>query len=399
MTWELYQMVQHVDHLKKQQSTLFCWWEMMNGRNVWQRHQHRISHPKYSPCLWQFWCLVSPWNHMTYGWNTRVLWVKIYCGKCQRWRVFILPNYLGMWIILFVCCKMTSVNLEHPLIILACLLPTQMTLLMAIHVTSKMKFLRWQSSKQKAKEILPHSTCSRYQMILQSVLDSEHPQRLFFISAAGGYGKTFLMETLLSTVHSMGKIALAVTSSGIAAELSEVGRTAHSHFKIPIPICDEYMCSISLQSTHAQLIKSTSLICWDEILMSNKQHIECVDRSLWDIPKVDNPFGGITCVFGGDPHQILPVLHHGNCSQIVKACVESSHLWNHVHHIQLMENMRVDASEVDFSKYPPKYWRRNCRSVPWHWWPSDTSSRWILGEVSFRFSWESISWDTEWVWR
>ena len=105
----------------------------------------------------------------------------------------------------------------------------------------------------------------------------------------------------------MGKIALAVASLGIADELLEGGRTVHSHFKILIPISDESMCSLLLQSTHAQLMKSTSLISWDEVLMSNKQHIECVDRSLRDICKVDKPFGGVTVVFGGDPHQILPV--------------------------------------------------------------------------------------------
>ena len=172
-----------------------------------------------------------------------------------------------------------------------------------------------------------------HQMILQSVLGSEHPQRLFFINAPGGYGKTFLMETLLSTVCLMGKIALAVASSGIAAELLEGGRTAYSCFKIPITICDESMCSILLQSTHAQLIKSTSLIWWDDVLMSNKQHIECIDRSLRDIWKVDKPFGGITFVFGGDPCQILHVVHHGECPQIVKAFVKSSHLWNHASHL------------------------------------------------------------------
>ena len=57
--------------------------------------------------------------------------------------------------------------------------------------------------------------------------------------------------------------------------------------------------------------------------MNNKQHIECVDRSLRDIWKVDQPFGGVTVVFGGDPHQILPVVCHGDCPQIVKACVKS----------------------------------------------------------------------------
>ena len=46
---------------------------------------------------------------------------------------------------------------------------------------------------------------------------------MFFVNAPGGYGKTFLIETLLSTVRGMGKIALAVASSGIAAELLEGG--------------------------------------------------------------------------------------------------------------------------------------------------------------------------------
>ena len=65
------------------------------------------------------------------------------------------------------------------------------------------------------------------------------------------------METILPSIQGMGKIALAVASSGIAAELLEGGHTAHSWFKIPIPISDESMCSISLQSMHAQLMRST----------------------------------------------------------------------------------------------------------------------------------------------
>ena len=61
--------------------------------------------------------------------------------------------------------------------------------------------------------------------------------------------------------------------------------------------------------------------------MSDKQHIECVDRSLRDILKVNKPFGGITVVFGGDPRQILPVVRHGDRPRIVQACVKSSGLW------------------------------------------------------------------------
>ena len=85
--------------------------------------------------------------------------------------------------------------------------------------------------------------------------------------------------------------------------------------------------------------------------MSSKQHIECVDRYLRDIMKVDKPFGGITILFGGDPQQILPVVHHGDRARIVQACVKSSCLWRNVYELHLTQNMRLDPKEVEFSKY------------------------------------------------
>ena len=78
------------------------------------------------------------------------------------------------------------------------------------------------------------------------------------------------------------------------------------------------MCNISLQSDIAKLIQKTSLIIWDEIMMSHVHQVDCVDHSLQDIMKVNKPFGGIVVVFGGDPHQILPVVHHGDQCKISK---------------------------------------------------------------------------------
>ena len=83
------------------------------------------------------------------------------------------------------------------------------------------------------------------------------------------------------------------------------------------------MCSISLQSNDAKLLQETSLI-WDEIMMAHVDQVDCVDRSLGDIRKVDKSFGGIVTVFSGDPRQILPVVYHGNQALIVKVCVHSS---------------------------------------------------------------------------
>jgi len=64
----------------------------------------------------------------------------------------------------------------------------------------------------------------------------------FFIYGYGGTGKTFLWNTLLSSVRNKGKIALAVASSGIAALLLPGGRTPHSRFNLPLDIQEHCMC-------------------------------------------------------------------------------------------------------------------------------------------------------------
>ena len=51
--------------------------------------------------------------------------------------------------------------------------------------------------------------------IMKAVNDENHPQQMFLLNAPGGYGKTFLIETLLSTVRGLCKIALTVPSSGL----------------------------------------------------------------------------------------------------------------------------------------------------------------------------------------
>ena len=86
-------------------------------------------------------------------------------------------------------------------------------------------------------------------------------------------------------------------------------------------------------------------------MMAHVHQVNCVDRSLRDITKVDKPFGGIQTVFSGDPRQILPVVHHGNQAEIVKACIHSSPLWNDIKQLKLTKNIRVHTSEIKFSAY------------------------------------------------
>ena len=52
----------------------------------------------------------------------------------------------------------------------------------------------------------------------------------------------------------------------------------------------------------------TKLFIWNESPMVHKFAFKAVDRTFRDITQVDKPFGGKIFVFGGDFHQILPVI-------------------------------------------------------------------------------------------
>ena len=121
-----------------------------------------------------------------------------------------------------------------------------------------------------------------------------------------------------------------MASSGIAAELLDGGRTAHSRFKIPIPILDTSTCNIPIQSSLAELIRIASIIIWDEAPMMHKYVFECVHRTLCDIMKSDNPFGGKIPLLGGDFRQVLPVIRHGSQANVIFSSLQHSFLWTHV---------------------------------------------------------------------
>jgi len=186
---------------------------------------------------------------------------------------------------------------------------------------------------------------------LLSAVDTSPMRRdcnVYFLDGVGGSGKTTLYNTILQKVRSMGKIAIAVASSGIAALLLEGGKTAHSRFKIPVGGLDaDSTCFITQQSPLAELIRHASLIVWDEAGMVHRHAVEAVDRSLRDVLGRDNPtlrqkpFGGIVTLLGGDFRQILPVVKHGGRADTVAACINRSHLWPRIRLLKLRVNMRV----------------------------------------------------------
>ena len=77
-----------------------------------------------------------------------------------------------------------------------------------------------------------------------SAVDSDHGG-LFFVDGPGGIGKTYLYRALLVTTRSYNKIVVATTTSGVAASIMPGGKTAHSHFKIPLTLDDGAFCSFT----------------------------------------------------------------------------------------------------------------------------------------------------------
>lgn len=160
-------------------------------------------------------------------------------------------------------------------------------------------------------------------------LDANEPA-FIFVQAAGGTGKSHLLNLILAHVRSKGDIALAVASSGIAGTVLTGGRTAHSVLQLPLDLQREEMptCNITKQSARGQLLRQCKLLVWDEATMSHKRAFEAMDRCLRDIRNDTRIMGGLVVVLAGDFRQTLPVIPKGTLVDEFDACLKSSDLWD-----------------------------------------------------------------------
>ena len=185
-----------------------------------------------------------------------------------------------------------------------------------------------------------------YNTIIRAVQQEQSLQ--LFISARGGCGKTFLLNAVLDTVRSLepgGCIALAMATTGIAAQLLHLGRTFHSRLKAPFKPQEDSTLNISAQSSVAELVKRSRLMLIDEATMLHRFQLQALDRTLRDLTgRPEVPFGGKIIILAGDFRQCLPVVPGANRAQIVRSCINFSHLWPHFQVVSLTENMRVRAS-------------------------------------------------------
>ncbi|XP_062099897.1 uncharacterized protein LOC133805754 [Humulus lupulus] len=161
-----------------------------------------------------------------------------------------------------------------------------------------------------------------YNLILSKVFTNE--STIYFIDGLGGTCKTYSYLAILANVRSKNIIALATTSSGVAAVILPGGRTAYSRFKFPLQIDNNISCNISKQSGLAKLLQITRLIIWDKAPMISKYVIEALDVTLKDINDCNLPFGGKMIVLGGDFRQVLPIIPEGTKEEIINASVDAN---------------------------------------------------------------------------
>ena len=170
-----------------------------------------------------------------------------------------------------------------------------------------------------------------YDTVIEAVKKNESLQ--LFISARGGCGKTYLLNGILDAVRASqtgGCIALAMATTGIAAQLLHLGRTYHSRMKAPLHPTEESTLNITSQSQLAKLVWHAKLLLIDEVTMLHRFQLEALDRTLRDLMEKPNaPFGGKIIILAGDFRQCLPVCPGSNRAQIVKSCINASSLWQH----------------------------------------------------------------------
>ena len=197
---------------------------------------------------------------------------------------------------------------------------------------------------EEAQELFTTEQREIFDTLLNAVKAGE--SKAVFIQAAGGCGKTMLINAVLDAVRSLqpgGCVALATATTGKAALHLTKGRTFHSRFKAPLILSEDCRLRIPLGTELAKLIEMALIIVVDEATMLNNLLLQALDECFRDIMRTSTPFGGKVLVLCGDFRQTLPVIPGASRAGIIAKCLNQHPLWQHFTVMHLTKNMRVNA--------------------------------------------------------
>jgi hypothetical protein len=166
----------------------------------------------------------------------------------------------------------------------------------------------------------------------------------FNLQAAGGSGNTFLLQVLLWAMRRDRSVAIATAATALASQNLENGTTVHAAAGVPVPTMPTSSSRIRGQSnsTEARVWRECRLLLIDEAPSLDMNVLDCVDRMLRDIRRVDVANGGLTVVLSGDTRQTLPIVVRGNRPAIMARTLGNLPYWDQVEHRQLNTNERIN---------------------------------------------------------
>jgi len=167
-----------------------------------------------------------------------------------------------------------------------------------------------------------------FEAVVHAVLTPEFGQRLFYVDARAGCGKTFLCQCISAFLRSKNKIVLTSAPSALAASLHMAGTTCHKCFGLPVTNDrKKRTSSLGCRSYQGTALRLSDLLVIDEFSMLDILNFDCADRICRDVTTIDSPFGSKVVLCCGEFAQLPPVVPQGLRKDIIAASCISHPLW------------------------------------------------------------------------
>ena len=172
-------------------------------------------------------------------------------------------------------------------------------------------------------------------------------QKLFFIDAPGGTGKTFVCNSIIAKYRSELKVVIAAATSGIASLLLlQPSKTIHSTFGIPLHITESSTSSLKNYSDTGKMLKMSTIIIIDEAPTIGKDVIEIVNKKLQTLMNNEYPFGNKIVILAGDFRQTLAIVKHGKKADIISNLIINTDWWSKCETLKLTINERLNQQRI-----------------------------------------------------
>jgi hypothetical protein len=151
----------------------------------------------------------------------------------------------------------------------------------------------------------PRLTATQKQVVYGIVNQQIHDkQTQAIVVGGGGSGKTSLVRYLVDVLQSAGFKVGIVAPSGCAATLYRGGMTCHSFFGL--------QCDLELKkgdrSVYTHRLRELDFLFVDECGMVTDTLCDAMERELRRVRCNNEPWGGVSVCFTGDPLQLPPVI-------------------------------------------------------------------------------------------